>query len=476
MNFRIKNEWWNLYVWHRCTSSPLSHQNVMLRPQKNDNKTVLTMRCCFYNTAHHNAMDIKWKALLKIFLCFAAFSLVNGFLPIVCWESTCHPRERLTKLSATSSRDLKKGNRSSASKVASRLAKASKEAAAIRVTKELVAAREAKQQQHEPELSNVVSLSEAIDKELLRPWDGYRRSPESSSMRVLLDHNEKTKEDKRRSKEERRDIALIFSKPLRDDQISTEYASRIVSLARAIKDDGYRPDLICFSGSTKPETGCVVSETAAGVVFFRHLCAANKISLEKVNIRIIKHDSDFSSWSSDSLRAVAKEIFRGRYLETWLQDSEVYESPTDEYGLTRREPRKKIHLHWTLISSDYHLCNVNDVHVRSPRQSPLNLLRQQVEQRVRSNNAILGNSWCFRYSTYPHLYSKDSVTAFLGQCYLLAQDLYPILVNIRAVTKQVSFFLLFCDKFQYLRLFVTNLCLHAAFVLLTTVGDIIFAR
>jgi hypothetical protein len=43
-------------------------------------------------------------------------------------------------------------------------------------------------------LSSITDLSRSIDEELLRPRDGYHPSRETSSMRSLLEHNDKTKD------------------------------------------------------------------------------------------------------------------------------------------------------------------------------------------------------------------------------------------------------------------------------------------
>ena len=122
-------------------------------------------------------------------------------------------------------------------------------------------------------------------------------------------------------------------------------------------------------------------------------------------------------------------------MDQWLSESTVYESKTDEYGLTRQEPRKKIRIHITLISTDYHLCSMNDIHLRSPRQSPLNTLQVQVGA---TRKGIVDTTWSFRYSSYPYVYAKDEAVAFLGNCYLLSQDLLPLLVNLKGVVDNVS--------------------------------------
>jgi hypothetical protein len=89
-------------------------------------------------------------------------------------------------------------------------------------------------------------------------------------------------------------VALVFSKPLLQDQITTEYASRLVSLARAMKHEEYKPALASFCSSTATMTitkNNLVAETSVGVIFFRHLgSAANQISLDETDLSIIGHD------------------------------------------------------------------------------------------------------------------------------------------------------------------------------------------
>jgi hypothetical protein len=347
---------------------------------------------------------------------------------------------------ATSSSDLKSGKKLESNTVVSRLAKAAKEAAAKNAKKKKTTPRRSLSLQKDDDdddnhLSSITNLSRTIDEELLRPRDGYRPPLETSSMRILLEHNDKTKDDGKDPLRfsDCRHVAIVFSKPLWQDQITTEYASRLVSLARAMKYDEYQPALICFCGSTEITKNNLVAETSAGVIFFRHLCAANQISLAKTDLCIIQQENNDSSWSSSSLSPVVEKLFQRHYLQAWLDQSQVYESNKDEYGFTRQEPRKKIHIHWTLISTDYHLCNLNDIHVRSPGQSPLNTLLQEMEQAVRNYKGIVKTTWCFRYSTYPYVYSKDELAAFLGKCYCMAQELRPLLINLRGVVKRVSF-------------------------------------
>lgn len=367
---------------------------------------------------------------------------------------------------ATSSSDLKKTNRNPKKRqvktMAVRLSRAAKEAAAAR-KKESDADGEREEdkgdvhsmlhhksdpnQKARDSLASISNLSKTIDEELLRPRDGYLPAGETSSMRVLLEHNDRAAKAISTTKSsvpkpERQDVAIVFGKPLWQDQITAEYASRLALLAHTMKFEDYKPALICFCGSTTPQKDNLVSETSTGVIFFRHLCAANEISLVGVDLCIIDQE-DYQdliwSYSSSSLHLVVEQLFRRHYLSTWLDQSQVCESATDEYGITREEPRKKIHVHFTLISTDYHLCNLNDIHVRSPRQSPLNSMLQELDHSVRSYRGLVETTWRFLYSPYPYVNSNDDLTVFLGKCFTMAQELRPLLVNIRGVAKQVRF-------------------------------------
>jgi hypothetical protein len=290
---------------------------------------------------------------------------------------------------------------------------------------------------HIHDIASITDLAETIDEELLRPRRGGPR--DKSSMLNILEHNDRLEQlqqlavannnRKHQNTQPPCHVAVVFSKRLVNDQITAEYASRLQSLARALQD-GYRPLLICFCGPNEPVKGGLVSESAVGVVFFQHLCASIDISLDDIPLAIVPHSHEDLS----SLQRVAYEIQQS-FLDHWLSKSTVFESKTDEYGLTRREPRKKISIHLTLISTDYHLCSMNDIHLRSPQQSPLNTLQVQVSA---TRKGIVDTTWSFRYSSYPYIYAKDEAVAFLGNCYLLSQDLLPLLVNLKGVVDNVS--------------------------------------
>lgn len=365
---------------------------------------------------------------------------------------------------------------------------------------------------NQDDLSSIMKLNNVIDEELLRPTDGYKPSRETDSIRVLLEHNNNQNcnsgrptlnksiisssssalhKNKKNGKSNDnnmtdKDVAIVFARPLSEDQLTIEYAVRLVSLAKAMKFEGYKPNLICFMGPASSSTFTTVDTTTAkhdsvtsiGVEFFRQLCLANEISLEETDLCRIpdlssttttrtksqqydddshdgsyhgtfsnQHPSSFaSSWSPSSLNPIVKKMLNKKYLEKWLEESKAYESDMDEYGMTRQEPRKKIHIHWKLFSTEYHLCNLNDIHIRSPRQSPLARLMHDLEHAASSEHyrrGIIRTTWSFHYSIYPYVVSSNKEKmkeAFLGKCYLMAQSLVPLLVNLRGVAENVSSF------------------------------------
>jgi len=287
--------------------------------------------------------------------------------------------------------------------------------------------------ENQDDLSSIMKLNNVIDEELLRPTDGYKPSRETDSIRVLLEHNNNQNrnsgrptfnksvvsssssellKNKKNGKNNdnnmtHKDVAIVFARPLSEDQLTIEYAVRLVSLAKAMKFEGYKPNLICFMGPAS---------------------------------------SFASSWSPSSLNPVVKKMLNKKYLEKWLEESKAYESDMDEYGMTRQEPRKKIHIHWKLFSTEYHLCNLNDIHIRSPRQSPLARLMHDLEHAARSEHyrrGIIQTTWSFHYSVYPYVVSSNKEKmkeAFLGKCYLMAQSLVPLLVNLKGVAENSEFF------------------------------------
>ena len=49
-------------------------------------------------------------------------------------------------------------------------------------------------------------------------------------------------------------------------------------------------------------------------------------------------------------------------------------------------------------------------------------------------------TWSFQYSTYPFLHGEEDAVVFLGRCYLLGEELTPLLLNMRGVVEKTEFF------------------------------------
>mmetsp|Transcript_12305 Transcript_12305/g.18884 ORF Transcript_12305/g.18884 Transcript_12305/m.18884 type:complete len:546 (-) Transcript_12305:75-1712(-) len=257
-----------------------------------------------------------------------------------------------------------------------------------------------------------------------------------------------------------REILVVFGKPLIDDQVTVEYASRIRELALTLagKNDNF-PDLVCFCGCVRK--GNHISDADAGYMFFKYLCLNEGISLQNVKIFVDRN----SQSERKALQNVVKHLVE-EHVSEWLAVSHHSESPKDEYGLERKALRKKIKLHFTLISSDYHLCNINDIHHRSPNQSLLRSIemlrtndRSQQgimteyddelsefqhgrRKRQKTNNIVNGIidcSWSYRYASYPYAYSRDDASSFMGKCFLLCENLRPFFVNIKGVVAEREF-------------------------------------
>lgn len=135
-------------------------------------------------------------------------------------------------------------------------------------------------------------------------------------------------------------------------------------------------------------------------------------------------------------------------------------------------PHSSVHVHYALVSGGYHLCNLNDIHFRSPIRSVLNPLTSKLGERVnrwnreegRGRGEVVGdgfphprgldedgegnnedrNMWRkgwvtveFVCAAYPFLEDgEDKATSFLGRCFLIGQELVPILVNIQGVVNK----------------------------------------
>jgi len=313
--------------------------------------------------------------------------------------------------------------------------------------------------------------------------EGTVKPPVRDTMSSLLSYNHIKGDWRGHQSASTYNVAVVFGKPLVRDQITVEYSSRIRTLARLFKNNPlFRPSLICFTGCIAP--GNHVSNADAGYIFFRHMCEAQGIDLEGVDVLI-------DSKSRDETEAVYRvtEGVKKKYIPRWLEGV-----PADKKSSYSDDDAKKIAVHFSLVSTEYHLCNLNDVHHRSPRQSllkpieamaddgsgsrsgsssrrgsqigvrstgfiedggdyfdeddwdgdqynPLRGGNYQASSLYRSSqDIIVETSWSFQYATYPFLYAQDEAVVFLGKCFLLAEELMPLLVNMKGVVEEEEFF------------------------------------
>jgi len=305
-----------------------------------------------------------------------------------------------------------------------------------------------------------------------------------------------------------RNVAILFGKSLVRDQITVEYASRIRKLVTLLAqnndhDDYYCPSLICFTGNVSALDNRV-SDADAGCVFFRHLCETQNVDLNGVDIFIDSKSID----EKESMQSIMSYIENDGPLVDWFAVEEANKKRAAGFSREERDQQmspqyqqKQLSIHFTLISTDYHLCNINDVHHRSPRQSLRNIMKSledaMKKERERGygstsygrhssssqsdyyggddyndaddevvrypgrgsgdrtsrkrnklqglmnkaiNPGIVRTSWSFQYATYPYNCSKDDAAVFLGKCYLLGEELTPLLVNMKGVVKKTEFF------------------------------------
>ena len=301
-------------------------------------------------------------------------------------------------------------------------------------------------------------------------------------------------------------VAVVFGKDLlmTDDQMGVDYAGRIRRLVRAMKREDFHPDVICFllhkigGGGVVPSdrnnnklrqqqqhkrhssiSGIAASDV--GYVFFRHLCAAQGVSLPNNIAFYIQHpessmQDDDNHESSPTIHNYEEERnyigwIRGgeeyialqrmvQHLQTeclpsWLTD--LVRNQQQQQKEHQDKPRpEKLRIQFSLFSSDYHLCQLHDTHLKSPDQSPFRALQLRNRDTswsasvrglfpaTTSNNSanhhLLETRWTYFYATTVPVLATDPASAFFFKVFRTAQQLRPILLNLAAVVENREFF------------------------------------
>ncbi|KAI2493417.1 hypothetical protein MHU86_21116 [Fragilaria crotonensis] len=184
-----------------------------------------------------------------------------------------HARSSTTRQLATSSRDLKdRGKRTQGKRTAADIGVVLKRLSRARALRNTVknTVRSPSTVTGDDRVGKLTQLTEAIDARLRGngPSSNFvdgRINLSRDPIGALLGFNneEKTKAG--------HEIVVLFGKHLIDDQVTVEYASRIRTLAQLLKNEELDPDLICFCGEIRQ--GNHVSDSDAGFMFFKHVCA-----------------------------------------------------------------------------------------------------------------------------------------------------------------------------------------------------------
>ena len=278
-----------------------------------------------------------------------------------------------------------------------------------KATNKKASSKEAKQEK----LGSLQSLTAAIEAKLERSRQQPFSNQNRDAMSEVLRHNQ---EGIRPYNATVKEVAILLTKPLQNDRITTEHANRVRRLVKAMMEEKYRPNVICFVGPQCP--GNLVADADASYLFFQELCAAQKVSVHGIDIHLVK--GSVEEGALEQISYFLKETCSP------LWTLELHKIT----GLKQR-----LHVHFTLVSSEYELCQLNDIHERSPGRSPLRTLATW-------SSRSFETTWTYLYTTtiLPPEESNDVTRMFRTKTYRSAQELIPVLQHIRSVAENREFF------------------------------------
>lgn len=268
-------------------------------------------------------------------------------------------------------------------------------------------------------------------------------------------------------------VAIIFAKPLFGDQLTIESVIRIRRLVQYMQSSGnfendsvtnsndggvhtpYKPHLIIFVGGKFGSN--VLNDCDVCYDFFLSECLKSpSVSLKNVTFHLEP------SYVQDGAIDKICSFIQQQHVPKWVDEisssmmplnPEITESMSTicSHPLAFNQIRFKIGIHFTLVSSDHHLCIVNDIHVRSPNQSPLKSFetKRWNTNTIQDRNKIFNNRyghlavetcWTYLYATTATIPMLDPLQAFAGRCYKYAQALIPVVLNLRGVVGNSEFF------------------------------------
>jgi hypothetical protein len=311
-----------------------------------------------------------------------------------------------------------------------------------------------------------------------------------------------------------RHVAIILTKRSMllngNHMLTLECAGRIQRLVYAMKYKNYKPSVIVVLGdhhtSVKNITGHgdyqsrststaigddrsrsisttigddkSSSDADVGYAYLIHLLTLSNDEspiLDLSNIRFHLERSSLSAKAFENITSFIQQEFVPQWLdEATLEaksqekfDEPVASLPRSKHPQQQAHRRWKLHVQFALLSSDYHLCNLHDIHVRSPGQSFIRALDRWSFSSLMKNSSSdrfqpskdypglqLESSWIYLYSTIANIRRFNSpfekainemesdfkLSAFTASCYQRAQELMPVLQNLRGVVDNAEFF------------------------------------
>jgi hypothetical protein len=280
-----------------------------------------------------------------------------------------------------------------------------------------------------------------------------------------------------------RQVALVCCKPLIQNQISIEQEYRIQRLVQAMRTKEFVPYMVVFVGSDSATKameyfqqvllvqqqhqqdgdGDADEKTPQQQQQQHHLpkCMAESTPILDGGLDMVTKyfQADLARWSR-------------KLLEKLHEDTTTMTTTTNGGVAGGGHMRRVVvQIQFALVSADYHLCILNDLHIRSPMQSFLkcfdyhhnhwdNIIEDRHRPSFAPKRIVIEPSWLYLYASttglryyYPHHNNNENdeedrdrqeeqniAISFCATCYRRVHLLIPVLMNIKAVTQNREFF------------------------------------
>lgn len=173
---------------------------------------------------------------------------------------------------------------------------------------------------------------------------------------------------------------------------------------------------------------CLSNSVHHRYLYFRYLANLHDIDMSGFHF-ILKHES-----AEDGAFQSIVESLQTDCLPAWRK--QAFDEDVDDLEAFSIKFRKHLPVHFSIISSEYHLCQLNEIHVRSPGQSPLRALGGWMR-------ASVDTTWSYQYSSVNQVTldaRQHPIRSFLTKQYQTVQRLIPVIHNLRGVVANREFF------------------------------------